>query len=61
MGVNISDKQRNLIHEFRKQKHYGIKNFIEIIARSVIEDKLSKLGLYEDIQVYLASDIDDIL
>ncbi len=61
LGVKITPQEENLIHRFRKDVHYGLKNFVEILWRSIVEQKLIQSWIYKHVQVYLASDLDDIM
>jgi hypothetical protein len=58
---NVSDKHQGLLEEFQADKHYWLKNFVEIIARALVEEKIQTTGVYESVRVYLASDADDII
>ncbi len=45
--------------EFQKDIEYGLKNFVEILARPILEAKLTNLW-WKEVKVFLASDNDDV-
>ncbi len=58
---SVSDKHQRLLEEFQADIHYWLKNFVEIVARALVEEKIRGTGVYESVRVYLASDADDII
>ncbi|GAB0174464.1 MAG: hypothetical protein HHAS10_03430 [Candidatus Altimarinota bacterium] len=57
----LNERHQKLVDEFQRDSHYGLKNFVEILARSIVEEKIRSTGVYRDVKVYLASDADDIV
>lgn len=58
---HISHSSQSLIELFQKDIHYWLKNFVEILARSIVEERINATWLYKSVKVYLTSDADDVL
>lgn len=54
----ITPERSALFHQFRSDPYYHLKNLVEIVSRTLVDDLLKSSGL--DVEVMITSDSDDV-